>query len=102
MKLTWIKAAAGRSAGTQKSSARPTPTTPRDDAIAFALRYAARLMADARARGASSEAALNVLRADALNALDAVAVSLDRRTLTQAMIETARQAVAALLDEYPS
>jgi hypothetical protein len=31
-----------------------------------------------------------------------VAVSLDRRTLTQEMIETARQAVAAVLDQLPA
>jgi len=37
------------------------------------------------------------LRAAALNALSAVAVSLDRRTLTQDRIDMARQAVAAVL-----
>ncbi len=68
-----------------------TPATPRDDAIAFDLRYASRLMTAAMAKGVASEEAHNVLRADALNSLHAVAVSLDRRTLTQGMIETARQ-----------
>ncbi len=78
-----------------------TPATARDDALAFDLRYASRLMTAAMAESASSEAALNVLRADALNALHAVAVSLDRRMLSQNMIETARQAVASLLDQLP-
>ncbi len=66
------------------------------------MRYASRLMAAAMAKGVASEEAPNALRAEALNALDAVAVSLDRRTLTQGMIETARQAAASLLDHYPS
>jgi hypothetical protein len=78
-----------------------TPTTPRDDAIAFDLRHASRVMS-AAAMGASNEGALNSLRADALNALSAVTVSLDRRTLTQDMIETARQAVALVLDQLPA
>ncbi len=76
-----------------------TPATPRDDAIAFDLRYASRLMTEAMAKGGAGEEAINRLRADALNALDAVAISLDRRTLTQEMIETARQSVAAVLDQ---
>jgi len=54
-------------------------------------------LSDAWAKGIAGEEALNALRAAALNALGAVAVSLDRRTLTQPMIETARQAVAAVL-----
>lgn len=54
-------------------------------------------LADAQPKGIAGEEALNVLRADALKALDAVAVSLDRRTLTQEMIEAARAAVAAVL-----
>ena len=58
-----------------------TPTTPRDDAIAFDLRYASRHLAGAQAKSG------------------AVAVSLDRRTLTQEMIDTARLAVAAVLDQ---
>jgi hypothetical protein len=73
-----------------------TPATARDDAIAFDLRYASRHLADARAKGVAREQALNMLRADALNALSAVAVSLDRRTLTQGTIEAARKAVASL------
>jgi hypothetical protein len=59
-------------------------------------------MADAWAKGIAGEEALNVLRAAALNALSAVSVSLDRRTLTQEMIEAARQAVAAVLDQLPT
>ena len=74
-----------------------TPTTARDDAIAFDLRYASRLMTEAIAKGSSSGEALRFLRANASNALSAVAVSLDRRTLTQEMIATARQAVELLL-----
>jgi hypothetical protein len=77
-----------------------TPATPRDDAIAFDLRCASRLMTTA-AMGASNEGALNSLRADALNALNAVTVSLDRRTLTPEMIVTARQAVEAVLEQLP-
>jgi hypothetical protein len=76
-----------------------TPAAPRDDAIAFDLRYASRHLAGAQV---PSEAALNVLRARALNTLSAVAVSLDRRTLTQETIETARQSVAAVLDQLPA
>jgi len=76
-----------------------TPAAPRDDAIAFDLRYASRHLAGAQAKSVTIEAALNVLRAVALNALGAVAVSLDRRTLTQEMIDTARLAVAAVLDQ---
>jgi hypothetical protein len=34
-----------------------TPTTPRDDAIAFDLRYASRLMTEAMAKGVPSEKA---------------------------------------------
>jgi len=79
-----------------------TPTTPRDDAITFDLRYASRHLAGAQAKSVSREAALNVLRAAALNALSAVAVSLDRRTLTQDRIDMARQAVAAVLDQLRS
>ena len=41
-------------------------------------------------------------RAATLNALSAVSISLDRRTLTQDMIETARQAVALMLDQFPA
>jgi hypothetical protein len=78
-----------------------TPTTARDDAIAFDLRYASRLMT-AAAMGASNEGGLNRLRADASNALGAVAVSLDRRTLTPSMIEAARRSVAAVLDQLPA
>jgi len=50
-----------------------TPATARDDATAFDLRYASRLMADAAAEGFTSEAALNSLRADAAIKLNAVA-----------------------------
>jgi hypothetical protein len=78
-----------------------TPATARDDATAFDLRYAARFMTEAMANRYSGERHLNALRASGSNALSAVAVSLDRRTLTQNMIETARQAVAALLDQAP-
>jgi adenylate/guanylate cyclase family protein len=46
--------------------------------------------------------ALNVLRASASNALSAVAASLDRGTLAQDMIEAARQAVAAVINQCPS
>jgi hypothetical protein len=74
-----------------------TPTTPRDDAIAFDLHYAWRHLADAWAKGIGGEE-----RAAALNALSAVSISLDRRTLTQEMIEAARQAVAAVLDQLPA
>jgi len=74
-----------------------TSVTPRDNAIAFDLRYASRLMIEAMAKGVASEKALNVLRARASNALSAVVVSLDRRTLTPDMIETARQDIAAVL-----
>jgi hypothetical protein len=88
-------------------TARPTlstttPATVRDDAIAFDLRYASRHLADARPKGIAGEAALNVLRAAALNALSAVSVSMDRRTLTQDRIEAARAAVAAVLDQLPA
>jgi hypothetical protein len=79
-----------------------TPATPRDDAIALDLRYASRHLADARAKGIASNEALNVLRAAALNALSAVTVSLDRRTLTQEIIEAARRAVEAVLGHLPS
>jgi hypothetical protein len=72
------------------------PTTPCDDAIAFDLWYASRLMTEAMAKGVPSEKALNELRARASNALSAVAVSLDRRMLTPDMIETARQDIAAV------
>jgi len=78
----------------EAESARPRHADagePLDDAIAFDLRYASRLVAAAMARGVASEAALN--------ALDAVAVSLDRRTFTQEMIDTARLAVAAVLNQ---
>jgi hypothetical protein len=78
-----------------------TPATPRDDAIAFELRYASRHLAGAQAKSIPSEAALNVLRAAALNALSAVAVSLDRRALTQDRIDKAQQAVAAALNQLP-
>jgi hypothetical protein len=71
-----------------------TPATARDDATAFDLRYAARLVAEAVAKKVASEAPLNGLRVEALNALDAIAVALDRRTLTQNTIETARRIVA--------
>jgi len=50
-----------------------TPVTAHDDATAFDLRYASRLMADAAAKGFTSEAALNSLRADAAIKLNAVA-----------------------------
>jgi hypothetical protein len=76
-----------------------TPTTPRDDAIKAALRHAALLMSDAAAKGMSSEADLNNLRGDAGIALNAVARSFDTGTLTQARIDKARQAVAAVLDQ---
>ncbi len=56
----------------------------------------------ALAKGVANEAALNTLRTEALNALDAVAVSLDRRTLTQEMIGAAWQAVAAVLEQLQS
>jgi hypothetical protein len=75
------------------------PATPSDDAIAFDLRYASRLIAEAMAKKVASEAPLNVLRAAALNALSAVAVALDQRTLTQDRIDKARRAVAVLLDQ---
>jgi len=77
-----------------------TPTTARDDAIAFALRHASRLMVDAAAKGFSSE--LNSLRADAAIKLNAVAGSLDTRTLTRDRIDMARQAVPAVLDQLPA
>jgi len=86
----------------QATLATLTPTTPRDNAIAFDLRYASRHLAAAQAKSVSSEAALNVLRAAALNALSAVAVSLDRRTLTRDRIDMARLAVAAVLDQLPA
>jgi hypothetical protein len=41
------------------------PTSPRNDEIAFALRYAARLVTAGMAQGFSSDAALNDLRSDA-------------------------------------
>jgi len=75
-----------------------TPAAVRDDATAFDLRYASRLMADAAAKGFTSEAALNSLRADAVIKLNAVAGSLDTRTLTRDRIDMARQAVALVLD----
>jgi len=88
----------------QATLATLTPTTPRDDAIAFDLRYASRLMADDAARmgGFAGEATLNDLREDAAIKLNSVAVSLDRRTLTQDMIDKAREAVAAVLDQLRS
>ena len=79
-----------------------TPAAPRDDAIVFDLLDASRLMTEAMAKGVAGEAALNTLRADALNALSAVTVSLDRRELTLHLIETARQAVAPVLDQLPT
>jgi hypothetical protein len=41
------------------------PTTPHNDEIAFALRYASRLVTAGMTQGFSSEAALNDLRSDA-------------------------------------
>jgi len=81
---------------------RLTPAAVRDDATAFDLRYASCLIADAAAKGFTSEAALNSLRADAVIKPNAVFVSLDRRTLTQEMIDTARLVVAAVLDQIQS
>jgi hypothetical protein len=65
----------------------------------FDLRYASRHLADARAKGVASEEALNMLRVAALSALSPVFVSLDQRTLTQGLIDMARLAVAAVLDQ---
>jgi len=73
------------------------PTSPRNDEIAFALRYAARLVTAGMAQGFSSDAALNDLRSDAATALNAVAGSLDARTLSRDVINNARRAVAGLL-----
>ena len=74
-----------------------TPSTARTDEIAFNLRYASRLVTAASAQGFSSDAALNNLRGDASIAFNAVAGSLDTRTLIQDKIDKARGAVAALL-----
>lgn len=73
------------------------PTTPHNEEIAFALRYASRLVTAGMAPGFSSDAALNDLRSDAATALSAVAGSLDARTLTRDVIYNARRAVAGLL-----
>ncbi|HXW28285.1 MAG TPA: hypothetical protein VEK55_02895 [Xanthobacteraceae bacterium] len=73
-----------------------TPATARDDAIAFDLRYAARLMSDAAARDLLSEAVLNNFRRYAATALDAAADLLDKRTLKQDTIEVARGAVVMM------
>jgi hypothetical protein len=78
-----------------------TPATPRDDAIAFDLRYASRLMSDAAAKGFSRDAALNNSRRDAAIALDAVAGSLDRGTLTENRVELARAALVMVLSRLP-
>jgi hypothetical protein len=67
------------------------------DEIAFALRYAARLVTADMAQGFSSDAAPNDLRSDAATALNAVAGSLDAGTLTRDVTNNARRAVAGLL-----
>jgi hypothetical protein len=74
-----------------------SPSTARTEEIAFNLRYASRLATAASAQGFSSDAVLNSLRGDASIALNAVAGSLDARTLTQDMIDKARGAVAPWL-----
>ncbi len=78
-----------------------TPATARDNATLSALRHASWLMTEAITKRFSSDAALNDLRHEALNKLSKVAGSLDAGTLTQDMIERARQAVASLLAQYP-
>jgi len=72
-------------------------STLHDDAIAFAVRHAYRLMDNAVARRFSRDAKLNDLRHEASVALKAVAEAYDRRTLTQDLITKARDAVAAVL-----
>lgn len=74
-----------------------TPTTPRIDTIVFELRCASQLLTKVMAQGFSNDAAVNELRVEAANALNAVAGSLDARSLTQATIMDARRAVALLL-----
>lgn len=61
-------------------------TTTRTDQIAFALRYAAHLATGASTEGFSSDATLNTLRGDAVNALNAVVGSLDAQLLTPDLI----------------
>jgi hypothetical protein len=66
-----------------------TPATPRDDAIVFDLLYASRLLTEAIAKG--SDAVLNRLRADALNALSATAPGSLARVVTTATADERRK-----------
>jgi hypothetical protein len=87
----------------QVTLSKMTPTTPHDDALAFDLRYAARLMSDAAAKGFSSDAVLNDFRRYAAKALDeAAACLLDRRKHRQNRIELARLAVVMVLSRLPA
>jgi len=74
-----------------------TRSTPRTDKIIFALRHAAGVATEGSLKDLSSEAALHYVRA--ATALGAVCGQLDRLSLTQEMIDRAKQAVEAWVNE---
>jgi hypothetical protein len=76
-----------------------TPSAARTDEIVHKLRHAARLADSASNQVFSSEKALSDIRGEASTARKGVVGSLDtgQRTLTEAMIDRARTAVAKWL-----
>jgi hypothetical protein len=74
-----------------------TPSTPRTDKIMFALGRAAGIATDGSMKDLSSEAVLHYVRA--ATALRAVCGQLDRQSLTQKMVDRAKQAVEAWANE---
>ncbi len=76
-----------------------TPATALNGALANDLRQATQLMGKAAEKSFSSQAALNNLRGEASLALNEV---LGTPMRTQELIERARRALAAVLDQLPS
>jgi len=74
-----------------------TPSTAGTDEIAFTLRNAARIAATAMQPNFSTEMAHTAARHEAARVLNGVCGMLDRRVLTQDVIDHARNAVAAWL-----
>jgi hypothetical protein len=75
------------------------PETARTDRIIFILRYAANLAASAALiRGLESKKALDATREESTRSLNVVCSLLERRRLTQDVIDQANRAVEAWLN----
>ena len=79
-----------------------TPSTAGTDRTIFVLRYAANLAKKGTLARLKSRYALDVVRMEAANALNAVCGLLDRRHVHQDAIDQATNAVVAWLEALPS